>query len=124
MEVNVRRLAIDRQHVTEFAGSGTVQSRAVAKRKAEMEWRPTASVSPLQPDPENVERDQPLNDAIDQLPVLYASALRLRARGTPHDEIAERIGVHPEAIDTVLRLADEKLHLLRAGIASEKAGED
>jgi DNA-directed RNA polymerase specialized sigma24 family protein len=66
-----------------------------------------------------VDADEPSNDAIDQLPMLYANALRLWASGTPHNEIAERIGVHPEAIDTVLRLAEDKLRgLLQAGPAS------
>ena len=66
-----------------------------------------------------MDADEPLNGAIDRLPLVYASALRLRAFGIPHDEIAERIGVHPEAIDTVLRLAEDKLRrLLQAGTAS------
>lgn len=59
-----------------------------------------------------MDADEPLNDAIDQLPVLYAIALRLRAAGIPDDEIAERIGIHPEAVGVVLRLADDKVRRL------------
>lgn len=69
-----------------------------------------------------MDADEPLNDAIDQLPLLYASALRLRAAGIPRDEIAERIGVHPEAIDTVLRLAEDKLRCLRWATTARNLG--
>lgn len=62
-----------------------------------------------------MDTDGPSAEAIDQLPAVYASALRLRAAGTSHDEIAERLGLHPEAVDTLLRLAEDKLHgLLQA----------
>lgn len=84
-----------------------------------IEWWPTPSVSTTPLDAEPVDADKPFDDAVDQLPVVYASALRLRALGIPLDEIADRIGVHPEAMDTVLRLADEKLALLQAGTAVE-----
>jgi DNA-directed RNA polymerase specialized sigma24 family protein len=58
--------------------------------------------------------DEPSTDAVDQLPALYASALRLRDAGLANEAIAKRIGVHPEAMDTVLRLAEVKLALLLA----------
>jgi DNA-directed RNA polymerase specialized sigma24 family protein len=56
---------------------------------------------------------EPSTDAVDQLPALYARALRLRDAGLPDDDIAERIGVHPEAMDTVFRVAQAKLDRLR-----------
>lgn len=48
-------------------------------------------------------------DAIDRLPLPYSTALRLRAAGIPDGLIAECIGVAPEAIDTLMRLAEAKL---------------
>lgn len=56
---------------------------------------------------------QPCDDAVDQLPAPYAVALRLRAAGVACDEIAARIGVQPEAMDAVLRIAEAKLNVLR-----------
>lgn len=59
-----------------------------------------------------MDSDGPTADPLDQLPEAYARALRLRAAGLCHDEIAERLGVHPEAVNTVLRLGEDKLRAL------------
>lgn len=79
-----------------------------------MERCPTPAVSPLRINAEPVDADEPSADPVDQLPALYASALRLRDAGLPDNDIAERIGVHPEAMDAVFRLAEAKLALLLA----------
>jgi len=47
--------------------------------------------------------------AMDQLPSVYAEALRLRAAGLTWHEIGRRVGVEPEAMDILLRLAEAKL---------------
>lgn len=47
--------------------------------------------------------------AIDRLPLPYSSALRMRAAGISCDLIAECIGVEPEAMQTLMRLAEAKL---------------
>jgi hypothetical protein len=47
--------------------------------------------------------------AIDRLPLPYSTALRLRDAGIPDDLIAECIAVEPEAMPTLLTLAEAKL---------------
>jgi DNA-directed RNA polymerase specialized sigma24 family protein len=51
---------------------------------------------------------------IDQLPSAYAEALRLRATGLTWHEIGRRLGIEPEAVDTLLHLAEAKLATARA----------
>lgn len=46
---------------------------------------------------------------MDQLPGVYAEALRLRTAGLGWHEIGRRVGVEPEAMDILLRLAEAKL---------------
>ena len=46
---------------------------------------------------------------MERLPGVYAEALRLRAAGLTWHEIGLRVGVEPEAMDTLLRLAEAKL---------------
>lgn len=47
--------------------------------------------------------------ALEQLPDMYAAALRLRARGLRNDEIARKLELEPEAVPSLLRLAEAKL---------------
>jgi DNA-directed RNA polymerase specialized sigma24 family protein len=48
-------------------------------------------------------------DALAELPVAYAVALRLFDAGVSTDVIARAVGVEPEAVDPLLRLARAKL---------------
>lgn len=48
--------------------------------------------------------------AIDQLPEAYANALRLYDQGHNDQAIAASLGVAPEAVGPLLRLATAKLH--------------
>jgi DNA-binding CsgD family transcriptional regulator len=48
-------------------------------------------------------------DPIDALSPAYADALRFRAEGATDSEIAERLGLEPEGVDALLRLAQAKL---------------
>ncbi len=52
------------------------------------------------------------DDLLDQLPEPYAQALRLQRAGLGFAEIAEAVDVPPEAIETLLRLAEAKLSRL------------
>jgi hypothetical protein len=52
--------------------------------------------------------------AIIRLPANYATALTLHAQGRD-DEIPERLGIAPEALPTLLRLAEAKLARLVGG---------
>jgi DNA-directed RNA polymerase specialized sigma24 family protein len=47
--------------------------------------------------------------AIELLPEAYAVALRLRDDGLGPAEIAQRLGIAPEAVASTLELADAKL---------------
>lgn len=47
--------------------------------------------------------------ALDRLPEVYALALRLRLRGTGDEEICRAVGVAPEALDTLILIAQQKL---------------
>jgi DNA-directed RNA polymerase specialized sigma24 family protein len=47
--------------------------------------------------------------ALDRLPETYANALRLRDAGLRDEDIAMRLGIPPEAIAPLLRLAEAKL---------------
>jgi hypothetical protein len=49
------------------------------------------------------------DEALDQLPLPYSTALRLRDAGMPDEMIAERVGVERAAMDTFMRLAEAKL---------------
>jgi len=51
------------------------------------------------------EREQ----ALAELPVVYAVALRLSDAGVSTEVIAHAVGVEPEAVDPLLRLAKAKL---------------
>jgi DNA-directed RNA polymerase specialized sigma24 family protein len=51
-------------------------------------------------------------DALAQLPVAYAVALRLSDLGVSTDVIAQAVGVEPEAVGPLLRLAQAKLREL------------
>ncbi|CAN5764911.1 hypothetical protein BH10ACT9_BH10ACT9_02680 [soil metagenome] len=51
----------------------------------------------------------PRDAALDQLPPPYATALRMREAGIADEVIAECIGVEHDAIETLMRLAKEKL---------------
>lgn len=51
-------------------------------------------------------------EAVRLLPEAYARALTLRDQGCDHAGIAAALGVVPEAIGPLLRLADAKLQLL------------
>jgi DNA-directed RNA polymerase specialized sigma24 family protein len=55
-----------------------------------------------------MEREQ----AIDELPETYALALRLRGRGFDDEAIAAALSLTPEAVPSLLRIADAKLALL------------
>jgi DNA-directed RNA polymerase specialized sigma24 family protein len=61
-------------------------------------------------------------EALAQLPVAYAVAMRLSELGFSTDVIAHAIGVEPDAVDPLLRLAHAKLReLLEApGRSSEQ----
>lgn len=47
--------------------------------------------------------------ALRRLPPSYSLALRLRRAGTPADVICEYLGLEPEALDALLRVAEDKL---------------
>jgi hypothetical protein len=49
------------------------------------------------------------SDALDLLPLPYATALRLRDAGIQATLIAECVGVEPEALPTLMRIAEAKL---------------
>lgn len=51
---------------------------------------------------------------VEELPSVYAEALRLRAAGMTWHDIGRRLGIEPEAVDTLLRLAEAKLAAARA----------
>jgi hypothetical protein len=51
----------------------------------------------------------PRTAALSELPDAYACGLRLRDAGTPDDVIAARLGVEPEAVGPLLRIAEAKL---------------
>jgi hypothetical protein len=48
-------------------------------------------------------------DALERLPLPYATALRLREAGIADDTIAECMGVELEALPTFMRVAEAKL---------------
>ncbi len=52
-----------------------------------------------------MEREQ----ALAELPTAYAVALRLSEQGVPTEVIARGVGVEPEALEPLLRLARVKL---------------
>ncbi|MGV9868848.1 hypothetical protein [Rhodococcus koreensis] len=47
--------------------------------------------------------------AMERLPLPYSMALRLRAAGLSDELIAECVGVEPEAVGPMLRVAEAKL---------------
>jgi len=47
--------------------------------------------------------------ALQRLPLPYATALRLRDAGMADNEIAERVEVDPDALATFMRVAEAKL---------------
>jgi DNA-directed RNA polymerase specialized sigma24 family protein len=48
-------------------------------------------------------------DDLDGLPEAYATALRLRDAGCSDEMIADRLGIEPEAVAPLLRIALAKL---------------
>ena len=48
-------------------------------------------------------------DDLDGLPEAYATALRLRDAGCTDEMIADRLGIEPEAVAPLLRIAVAKL---------------
>ena len=50
--------------------------------------------------------------AISRLPKTHASALRLRARGFDDDAIAKALALEPDAVGSLLAIADAKLAAL------------
>lgn len=52
--------------------------------------------------------------AIDRLPPVYAEALRLEADGLAEGEIARRLSIDPDAVDSFFELARSKLAQLEA----------
>ncbi len=80
-------------------------------RSTQVEQRVAQDIPPRRAYRRHVNRDAPL----DRLPQVYAIALRLHAEN--HDEaIADRLGIAPEAVTPLLRLAEAKLsRLLGAG---------
>jgi hypothetical protein len=48
-------------------------------------------------------------DALERLPLPYSTALRLRDEGVSDELIAKCVGIEPEAVGTMLRLAEAKL---------------
>jgi DNA-directed RNA polymerase specialized sigma24 family protein len=48
-------------------------------------------------------------DELDDLPEAYATALRLRDLGCSDEMIADRLGIEPEAVAPLLRIAVAKL---------------
>ncbi len=53
------------------------------------------------------------NAAFDQLPEVYAAALRLRDERCTDAEIAELLGLEREGVSTLLLLAQAKLAVIR-----------
>jgi hypothetical protein len=49
------------------------------------------------------------DDALDQLPLAYSTALRLRDGGIADEVIAQCVGVEFEAMQAFMRLAEAKL---------------
>lgn len=52
--------------------------------------------------------------AIDRLPETYAAALRLQDEGHDDNAIAIRLGLAPDAVGPLLRVAAAKLHTILA----------
>jgi DNA-directed RNA polymerase specialized sigma24 family protein len=59
--------------------------------------------------------------AIEQLPETHAAAIRLRAGGFDDNAIAQALHVQPEAVPTLLEIADQKLAALIAGEPTPQA---
>jgi DNA-directed RNA polymerase specialized sigma24 family protein len=53
-----------------------------------------------------------------QLPELHAAALKLRDRGLQDDAIAATLGIEPQAVRSLLQLAERKLAALQSITAS------
>jgi DNA-directed RNA polymerase specialized sigma24 family protein len=49
------------------------------------------------------------NEAIAQLPVVYQRVLRWLDQGWSGEQIAARLGIDPQAVDPLIRLAQAKL---------------
>jgi DNA-directed RNA polymerase specialized sigma24 family protein len=52
--------------------------------------------------------------AMNELPEVHAAALRMHHAGTGEDEIAETLGIEPEAVAPLLQVAEAKLASLLA----------
>jgi DNA-directed RNA polymerase specialized sigma24 family protein len=52
--------------------------------------------------------------AMNELPEVHAAALRMHRAGTGQTEIAETLGIEPEAVAPLLRVAEAKLASLLA----------
>lgn len=60
----------------------------------------------------DADESESVSELVNQLPVSYRTALQLQASGMSHDAIAECLRIHPEGVDTILRLAEAKLRRL------------
>ncbi|HEY5857008.1 MAG TPA: hypothetical protein VIW24_23950 [Aldersonia sp.] len=58
--------------------------------------------------------DEHRRAALDRLPLPYSEALRLRDAGVADRVIAEILGIEPEAIGTLIRVAEAKLAAARS----------
>ena len=56
-----------------------------------------------------VSTDQTRRAALDRLPLPYSEALRLHDAGVADDVIAEILAIEPEALATLIRIAEAKL---------------
>lgn len=56
--------------------------------------------------------DRAREDAIDQLPLPYSEALRLRSAGIADTLIAEILGIEPDVLPGVYALAEDKIRTI------------
>ena len=64
--------------------------------------------------------DRQRREALNQLPLPYSTALRLRDAGIDADVIAECVGVERESLPALMRLAEAKLAAAKGYPAAEK----
>ena len=61
--------------------------------------------------------------AFSRLPETHAAALRLRGRGFDHDAIARALALEPEAVVSLIRIAEAKLAALTTSNGEAKEEE-
>jgi DNA-directed RNA polymerase specialized sigma24 family protein len=61
------------------------------------------------------------DEAIAQLPVVYQRVLRWLDQGWSGEQIAARLGIDPEAVDPLIRLAQAKLARVTDAAADERS---